>query len=76
MPTSSWGVLLVKALPSEKLDLVECLARLVEEQHEPQAIGQIGVTGKIYSWIGHGRYANATYKTKARYGPGHDQVLH
>ena len=35
------------ALPVEKLDLVEGLARLVEEQHEPQAIGQIGVAGEI-----------------------------
>jgi hypothetical protein len=26
----------------------------MEEQHEPQAIGQIRVAGEIYSRIGHG----------------------
>jgi hypothetical protein len=45
---------MTSARPVENLDLVEGLAWLVEEQHEPQAIGQIGVAGEIYLWMGHG----------------------
>ena len=53
------------ALPIQKIDLVEGPTWLIEKQHEPQAIGQIGLAGEIYSWIGHRRYAHATYKAKA-----------
>jgi hypothetical protein len=42
------------ALPIQKIDLFEGPTRLIEEQHEPQAIGQIGVAGEIYPWVGHG----------------------
>src|SRR4029077_899028 len=63
------------ALPVENLDLVEGLARLVLGNHEPETIGQIGIAGEIHLWMGHGRCAYSTYKTKARDSPGHDQVL-
>jgi len=53
------------ALPIQKIDLVEGPTRLIEEQHQPQPIGQIGFAGEIYSWIGHGRDAHATYEAKA-----------
>ena len=53
------------ALPIQKIDLVEGPTRLIEEQHQPQPIGQIRFAGEIYSWIGHGRDAHATYEAKA-----------
>ena len=49
---------------------------LIEKQHQPQAIGQIGLAGEIYSWLGHRRCAHATYKAKARNSSRQDQVLH
>jgi hypothetical protein len=63
--TAAAAVLWGNALPIQKIDLFEGPTRLIDEQHEPQAIGQIGLAGEIYSWIGHGRYAHATYKAKA-----------
>jgi hypothetical protein len=58
------------ALPIQILDLFEGPNRHTEKQYEPQAIGQIGLAGEIHPWIGHGRYAHATYKAKARDSPG------
>ena len=58
------AVLRVNALPIQKIDLVERAARLIEEQHEPQAISQIVLAGEIYPWIGHGRRAYASDKAK------------
>ncbi len=54
-----------KALPIQEIDLVEGPRRIIEEQHQPQAIGHIGFAGEIYPWIGHGRYAHATSEPKA-----------
>ena len=53
------------ALPIQKVDLIEGPSRFIEEQHEPQAVGQIGLAGKIYSRIWHGRFAHATYEAEA-----------
>ena len=52
-------------LPIQKIDLVEGPTRLIEEQHQPQPIGQIGFACEIHSWIGYGRDAHATYEAKA-----------
>ena len=64
------------AFPIQKIDLLEGPTRFVEEQHEAQAISQIVFAGEIYPWFGHGRYAHAAYKAKARDSAGQDQVLH
>src|SRR6202047_44126 len=62
-------------LPVEKLYLIEGPSRHAEEQNEPKAIGQIGVSTEIDARIGHGRCTNALHKAETRNGPGHDQVL-
>ena len=54
------------ALPIQKIDLIEGTTRLIEEQHQPQAIGQIWFAGEICPWIWHGRYAHAANEAKAR----------
>jgi hypothetical protein len=40
------------AFPIETIDLVKGLAWLIEEQHEPQAIGHIGLAGEITRGFG------------------------
>ena len=63
--TAAAAVLRVNAIPIQKIDLVERAARLIEEQHEPQAISQIVLAGEINAGIGHGRNAHAAYKAEA-----------
>jgi hypothetical protein len=65
-----------RRLPIQTLDLIEGPTRSAEEQNDPQAVCQIGVTGEIYTWIGHGRCSYALHEAESRNGPGHDEVLH